>query len=96
MVGLVILTTRFEATRGLFWDGLCSFERGRHLSLLPLSELPRHINGREFGHNGLFIPADLQRNPVLILESSDPKAKTLPLGHRGLLSPWFQMIIANR
>ncbi|GBM13261.1 hypothetical protein AVEN_164340-1 [Araneus ventricosus] len=23
---LVILTSRFEATQGLFWDGLCNFE----------------------------------------------------------------------
>ncbi|GBL88939.1 hypothetical protein AVEN_159028-1 [Araneus ventricosus] len=26
LVGLVILTSRFEATRGLFWDGLRNFE----------------------------------------------------------------------
>ncbi|GBN66470.1 hypothetical protein AVEN_26380-1 [Araneus ventricosus] len=26
LVFLVMLTSRFEATRGLFWDGLCNFE----------------------------------------------------------------------
>ncbi|GBL53181.1 hypothetical protein AVEN_160553-1 [Araneus ventricosus] len=43
---LVALTSRFEATRGLFWDGPRHFEprSGRCLSWQTLSKLPYHIS----------------------------------------------------
>ncbi|GBM86676.1 hypothetical protein AVEN_98058-1, partial [Araneus ventricosus] len=59
--------------------------------LAPLSKLPRHTNGRTFGHYVRFsvqqapYTAELQWNRVSSLEPFGPKAESLPLGHRGLL-----------
>ncbi|GBM77951.1 hypothetical protein AVEN_121935-1, partial [Araneus ventricosus] len=45
---LAILTARFEASRGLFWDGLRNFEPQLDdeddLSWHPLSKLPHHTS----------------------------------------------------
>ncbi|GBO24458.1 hypothetical protein AVEN_17281-1 [Araneus ventricosus] len=55
----------------------------------PLSKLPRHTNGRTFGHCVWFsvqlVPytADLQWNRVSSLEPSGSKAETFPQGYRG-------------
>ncbi|GBL75999.1 hypothetical protein AVEN_234314-1 [Araneus ventricosus] len=52
---LIILTPNFEATRGLFWDRPRNFEpqsddEDDTCAGTPLSKLPRHTNGRTFGH----------------------------------------------
>ncbi|GBN31070.1 hypothetical protein AVEN_171065-1 [Araneus ventricosus] len=53
---LVILTSRFIATRELFWDGPRNFEpwsadEDDTRADIPLSTLPHHISGRTFGHD---------------------------------------------
>ncbi|GBM34908.1 hypothetical protein AVEN_41456-1 [Araneus ventricosus] len=56
----------------------------------PLSKLPRHTNGRTFGHCVRFrvqqapYMEDLQWNRVSNLRPSGPEVETLPLGHSGL------------
>ncbi|GBL87119.1 hypothetical protein AVEN_218804-1 [Araneus ventricosus] len=49
----VILTSRFEAALGLYWDGPRNFEPRsddeRLLQLAPPSKIPHHTNGRAFG-----------------------------------------------
>ncbi|GBN73153.1 hypothetical protein AVEN_64452-1 [Araneus ventricosus] len=94
-IGLVILTSRFEATRGLFRDGPSNFEprsddEDDTRNGTPLSKLPRHTNGRTFGHYVGFSArqtphtVDLQWNWVSNMEPSGRKAETLPLVHRCL------------
>ncbi|GBN22333.1 Photoreceptor-specific nuclear receptor [Araneus ventricosus] len=85
------------ATRGLFRDGPRNFEprsddEDDAWAGTPLSKLPRHTNGRAFGHYVGFsvqqapYTADLRWNRVSGLRPSGPKLETLPLSHRGLPS----------
>ncbi|GBM15041.1 hypothetical protein AVEN_266927-1 [Araneus ventricosus] len=75
MLGLVILTSRFEATRGLFWDGPRNCEPRSDTELAsPLQTSTAHQR----------ITADLQWNQISNPELPGPKPETLPLGHRDL------------
>ncbi|GBL95626.1 hypothetical protein AVEN_22122-1 [Araneus ventricosus] len=88
----VILTSRFEATRALLWDGPRNFEPWTDdettPQLAPLSNL-HHTNGntcRPYVRiNVQLAPytVEPQWNRVSNLESSGPEAGTLSLGHRG-------------
>ncbi|GBN00848.1 hypothetical protein AVEN_89216-1 [Araneus ventricosus] len=92
---LVTLTSRFEVTRGLFWDGPRNFEllsddeddTSAGTSSPNFHTTP--TGGRlaitfDLMFNKPTYTADLQWNRVSNLEPSGPKAETLPLGHRGL------------
>ncbi|GBM29955.1 hypothetical protein AVEN_167434-1 [Araneus ventricosus] len=93
-LSLVILTSRFEVIRGLFWDGPCNFEQRSDDEDdiwvgTPLSKLPHHTTGRTF--DPLYDltcnspdTTDLQWNRFSHLEPTGSIAGTLPLGHRGL------------
>ncbi|GBL77301.1 hypothetical protein AVEN_41744-1 [Araneus ventricosus] len=55
-----MFTSRFEATRGLFWTEPRNFEprsddEGEHLSWHSLSKLPYHTSGRTFGPDGFSV-----------------------------------------
>ncbi|GBN09649.1 hypothetical protein AVEN_225543-1 [Araneus ventricosus] len=86
---LVISTSRFEATRWLFWDGPHSFEPQSEseddtLAGGSLTKHPRHASGRTFG-TMLWVgvqqaqcTVDLGWNRVSILEPFVSEAGTLP------------------
>ncbi|GBL91251.1 hypothetical protein AVEN_195136-1 [Araneus ventricosus] len=80
--GLVILTSRFEATRGLFWDGPRNFEPQSDDEDDITAGTPSPISEQQVPYT-----EDLQwtsrRNRVSNLEPSGLKAETSPLGHRG-------------
>ncbi|GBM83943.1 hypothetical protein AVEN_74042-1 [Araneus ventricosus] len=88
----VILASRSEATRGLFWDGPRNFEPLSGDALAG-SQSPNfrttHTAVRLASYAGFSVQqaqytTDLQWNRVSGLEPSGPRAGTLPLGHRGL------------
>ncbi|GBL76517.1 hypothetical protein AVEN_48812-1 [Araneus ventricosus] len=95
LFSLGILTSRFEATRGLFWDGPRNFEPRSDDEDDTRAGTPSPnfhatpTGGRLATTRDLACPysADLQWKRVSNLELSGPKAETLPLGHRGLNMP---------
>ncbi|GBM24449.1 hypothetical protein AVEN_41097-1 [Araneus ventricosus] len=85
-ISLAVLTSRFEATRGLFWDGLRNFERSDdeddtragtsspNLDATTAVAWPTRLIQRD----GPSVESGLEPG------TSGPKAETSPLGHRGL------------
>ncbi|GBL53795.1 hypothetical protein AVEN_107399-1, partial [Araneus ventricosus] len=94
VLGLVILTSCFEATRGLIGDGSRNFEQrsdGEDDTRAGTPSPNFHATptgGRlaptyDLACNRPPTTADLQWNRVSKLEPFGPTAETLPLGHRG-------------
>ncbi|GBN61477.1 hypothetical protein AVEN_263400-1 [Araneus ventricosus] len=84
-ISLAMLTSRFEATRGFFWDGPRNFEPRSDddtwAGALPLqASTPRRRGDSGLHTRRIFSGIGFPPNQ----ESSGLKTETLPLGHRGL------------
>ncbi|GBN92175.1 hypothetical protein AVEN_261977-1 [Araneus ventricosus] len=86
-----ILTSRFEATRGLFWDGPRNFEplsddEDDTRAVTPSPNFQATSTGGRLPTTSDLAcnTTDLQWNRVSNLEPSGPKAETLSLCHRDL------------
>ncbi|GBO12944.1 hypothetical protein AVEN_210739-1 [Araneus ventricosus] len=92
----VILTPRFEVTRGLFRHRPDNFEPQSDDEMIPelAHPLQASLHSEDVWHpmydltcNRPTCTADLQGNRVSRLEPSDPEAETLPIGHHCPINP---------
>ncbi|GBN29019.1 hypothetical protein AVEN_83350-1 [Araneus ventricosus] len=78
-LSLVILTSGFKATRGLFWDGSRHFERRSDdedddRAVTPHSKLPHHTNGRAFGLLCMIYPHTRRNFGEIVFREWSPSA----------------------
>ncbi|GBL72042.1 hypothetical protein AVEN_79361-1, partial [Araneus ventricosus] len=84
----LISSSCFEATKGLFWNGLRNFEVRRDdkedTRDAPISRLTNDVTFNVHAH----IHSGSSVEWVSELEPSSPEVQTLPLGHSGSLVEW--------